>query len=299
MTLVSCWVLVLPSLFATPSLSYLDPNVRHAVRPIAGLLSKHYDTVQPPWSRWTRLSPPSSAALAGYGASHGYKEVFWRLAVNGVRAVGACQRYCSAPCPCGVVGSGANGDCERLRQHAFWECAIAQAVRNQVQRELGGALLQQWHLWLVDPPPSVCEMVWRVVVLATIWEMEQSRERLWSLVHTPPRHCLGRGLQCSKAFPKLPPRSGLPCMIFPGKISHSQQRAGMKLALIILSCLFASRSLAPVPSDCISPISIDGVLFQCFAWQALYSTCFRGIWFRFVWPRYAFCFALPCEFLYT
>jgi hypothetical protein len=71
------------------------------------------------------------------------------------------------------VGSGAQGDCEWLRQHAFWECAIAQAVRTQVQRGLRGALLQQWHLWLVDPPPPVCEIVWRVVVLAAIWAMEQ------------------------------------------------------------------------------------------------------------------------------
>ena len=61
-----------------------------------------------------------------------YKEVFWRLAVNGVRAAGACQRYFSAPCPCGVGGSGSPGDCERLRQHAFWECAVAQTVRRQV-----------------------------------------------------------------------------------------------------------------------------------------------------------------------
>jgi hypothetical protein len=49
---------------------------------------------------------------------NGYKEVFWRLAVNGVRAL-ACQRYFSAPCPCGAVGSGAHGDGKRLRQHAF------------------------------------------------------------------------------------------------------------------------------------------------------------------------------------
>jgi hypothetical protein len=56
-----------------------------------------------------------------------------------------------------------------------------------VQRGLGGALLQQWHLWLADPPPSVCEIVWRIVVLAAIWAMEQGRKRLWSLVHTPPR----------------------------------------------------------------------------------------------------------------
>jgi hypothetical protein len=116
-----------------------------------------------------------------------YKELFWRLAVDGVRAAGACQRFSSATCPCGVVGSGAHGDCERLRQHAFWECAIAQAVRTQVQHGLWGALLQQWHLWLADPPPPVCHMVWRVVVLEAVWAMEQGRKRLWSLVHTPPR----------------------------------------------------------------------------------------------------------------
>jgi hypothetical protein len=168
---------------------------------------------------------------------NGYKEVFWRLAINGVRAAGACQRYFSAPCPCGVVGSGAHGDCERLRQHAFWECAIAQAVRTQVQRGLGGALLQQWHLWLVDPPPSVCKIVWRVVVLAAIWAMEQGRKRLWSLVHTPPR----QGSAVQQAV--LPP-SGLPCMILPGMIGQSRLRAGMKSALIIPSCLFASRFLS-------------------------------------------------------
>jgi hypothetical protein len=221
MTLVSCWVLVLPSLFATPTLSTLDPDVRHAVRPIAGLLSKHYDTVQPPGSRW-----------------NWYKEVFWRLAVNGVRAAGACQRYFSAPCPCDVVGSGAFGDCERLRQHAFWECAIAQAVRTQVQCGLGGALLQQWHLWLVDPPPSVCQIKWSGGLwcwwLSGPWSRVGNACGLWFI------RLLGRGLLCSRPFPKLPPPSGLPCMTLPGMIGQSQL-TGMKSALIILSCLFASR----------------------------------------------------------
>jgi hypothetical protein len=55
----------------------------------------------------------------------------------------------------------------------------------QVQRGLGEALLQQWHLWLVDPP--LLSVIWRVMVLATIWAMEQGRKRLWSLVHAPPR----------------------------------------------------------------------------------------------------------------
>jgi hypothetical protein len=54
---------------------------------------------------------------------------------------------------------------------------------------------------------------------------------------------LGRGLLCSRPFLKLPPPSSLPCMILPGMIGQSQRRAGMKSALIILYCLFASRSL--------------------------------------------------------
>jgi hypothetical protein len=164
MTLVSCWVLDLPSLFTTPTRSSLDPDGRHAVRPIADLLSKHYDAVQSAATR-EQVDPAVATFVGCFGRlwrvpwENGYKEAVWCLAVNGVRAAGACQRYFSAPCPCGVVASGAHEDCKRLLQHAFWECVSAQAGRTQVQRGLGGALLQQWHLWLVDPPPSVCEMV--------------------------------------------------------------------------------------------------------------------------------------------
>jgi hypothetical protein len=64
---------------------------------------------------------------------------------------------------------------------------IAQAVRMHVHCGVGGALLQQWHLWLADLPPSVREIVWRIVVLADIWATEQGRKCLWSLVHPPPR----------------------------------------------------------------------------------------------------------------
>jgi hypothetical protein len=83
------------------------------------------------------------------------------------------------------MGSGARGDCKRLRWHAFSEFAAAQAVRNQVQRGLGKALLQQWRLWQVDPPPAVLEMVWLVVVFAGNWAMGRGRQRLRS--YAPPR----------------------------------------------------------------------------------------------------------------
>jgi hypothetical protein len=113
--------------------------------------------------------------------------------------------------------------------------AIARAVRTQVQRGLGGALLQQWHLWLVHPFPYVCEIVWQVVVLAAIWAVEHGWKRLWSLVHTPPR----QGSAVQQAVSKASPPSGLPCLILPGTIGQSQLRAGKKSALI----MFASRFL--------------------------------------------------------
>jgi hypothetical protein len=156
---------------------------------------------------------------------------------------------------------------------------------------LGKALIRQWHLWLVDSPPSV----WRMVVLAAIWAMEQGRNfllgnacSLWFI------RLLGKGLLCSRPFPKLPPPSGLPCMILPGMIGQSQLRAGIESALIILSCLFASR----FPCGR-SPISINGLPFSCFTCQALYSTRLRVIWFSFVRPQCAFWYAKPCSVLYT
>jgi hypothetical protein len=159
------------------------------------------------------------------------------LHVNGVRAASTCQRYFSAPCPCGVVSSDAHGDCERLRQPACWECAVAQAFHNQVQRGLRGALVQLWHLWLVDPPPAVCarfDGYWCWMPSGQ-WNREGKAYDLWFI------RLLGTGLQHSRLFPKLPLPSGLPCMILPGFFGLFRLRAGMKSALIILSCLFASK----------------------------------------------------------
>jgi hypothetical protein len=77
--------------------------------------------------------------------------------------------------------------------------AVAWGVLNQLQRVWGGALIQQWHLWLVDPPPAVCVMIWRVVVLPAIWAKEQAGKRLWPLVHTPARHGSAEQQAVSKA----------------------------------------------------------------------------------------------------
>jgi hypothetical protein len=74
--------------------------------------------------------------------------------------------------------------------------------------------------------------------LAAIWVMKQGRKRLWTLV----QRLLGRGLRYSRLFPKLPTLSGLPCTVLPDMIGLFRLRAEMKKsALIILSCVFASR----------------------------------------------------------
>jgi hypothetical protein len=150
----------------------------------------------------------------------------------------------------------------------FWECAIAQAVRTQVYRWLGDLCCSSgtcgWlsHL-LLSVRWSGELWCWR---LSGPWIRVGNACGLWFI------RLVGRDLLCSRPIPKLPPPSGLLCMMKHGMISQSQRRAGMKSALVILSCLFASRFPCALASGCASPISIDGVLFPCFAWRALYFT---------------------------
>jgi hypothetical protein len=194
----------------------------------------------------------SYSAAGGRGCHH-LRRLFWpdvnasrgrmiqggllALAVNGTRVAGACQRCFSAPCPCGVVGSGAHKDCERLRQHAFWECAIAQAVCTQVQRGEGELCFCSgtcgWLTRLLLPvrwSGGLC--CW---LLSGQWCRIGNACGLWFIRY------LGRGQLCSRPFPNLAHSSGLPCMLLPGMVGQCQPRAGMKPALIIRSCLFAIR----------------------------------------------------------
>jgi hypothetical protein len=158
------------------------------------------------------------------------------LAANGVRAAGACQRYFSAPCPCGVMGTGAHGDCERLLQHAFWECPLRLSALRCSAGWRGLCLSSGTCGWLTRLLLSVrwSGGLW-FWPLSGQWSRVGNACGLWFI------RLLGRGLLCSRPFPRLPLPSGLPCMTLPGMIGQSQLRAGMKSALIILSCLFASR----------------------------------------------------------
>ena len=113
-----------------------------------------------------------------------YKELFWRLLVNGVPAAGGGDIcHLNQPCPCSfrvdqdmasTLGSMVH------RQHVFWDCPVAEAVREEMLRSIPGVTLSQVHVWcLISPSPLVMTDVWIVVCLAALHAMEQGRRCLW------------------------------------------------------------------------------------------------------------------------
>ena len=62
----------------------------------------------------------------------------------------------------------------------FWR-----AVREELQRGLGGVQPARWHVWLAEKPPGtpVQSAVWRVVALAALYGMDEGRRRMWREVH--------------------------------------------------------------------------------------------------------------------
>lgn len=106
-----------------------------------------------------------------------YKEVFWRLAVNGIAMLR--EGRCSDPPTC-HCGRG-----KISRAHCFWDCPIAQAVIKEVTQGLchhlpdGG--ITRAHVWLAQPPPCVNDKLWQVVALSALNAMESGRKRLLAL----------------------------------------------------------------------------------------------------------------------
>ncbi len=114
-----------------------------------------------------------------------YKEVLWRLAVQGVTGAGGLGVNLPLTCVCGCHGLGqGHATPVQLRQHAFWECPVAQAVRQELAQGLGGMTVQQWQVWLLQKPTGTAMQarVWRVVALAALWAMDEGRRCLWSAV---------------------------------------------------------------------------------------------------------------------
>ena len=112
------------------------------------------------------------------------KEIFWRLAVNGVAGAGGHDICPRGQCPCGYAMSAEErrpGQGCLLRQHYFWDCPVAVAVREQLAAALPAAQSQH-HLWIMHLPAGASHQgVWRVVCLAALLAMEHGRKALWRL----------------------------------------------------------------------------------------------------------------------
>lgn len=85
----------------------------------------------------------------------------WRLPMDGVPLAGNSHISVGVEaCGCGTFG-GAHGAPCSLRAHHFWECAVAQAVREQIDNALPASITrrQLWcGMWLCWPPYQLWSM---------------------------------------------------------------------------------------------------------------------------------------------
>jgi hypothetical protein len=127
-----------------------------------------------------RATPP--AALAGFRAAlaaawrlrcdNSIKEPLWRLAINCIPG----SRVQPWHCPCGFRSPR----CASSRQHSFWDCPVAVAVRDQLGVAMGGPPSRA-SLWLLRPVPAgLCSGSWTLVCLAALDAMEFGRRYLWA-----------------------------------------------------------------------------------------------------------------------
>jgi hypothetical protein len=110
-----------------------------------------------------------------------FKEVFWRLVLNGLATAERMHQH-NCSCVCGPVDGGQRG-----RQHHYWDCPVAQAVVGVMQQQLGewfDGPLQPHHVLCMLCPEVVGVVgaramhkgVWRVVCLAAINAMDLGRK---------------------------------------------------------------------------------------------------------------------------
>lgn len=101
------------------------------------------------------------------------KEILWLLAQNAVSGNHITSPSWTCPCTRQPLA-------HTHRQHTFWDCPTAIAVREQLTRSLPGTSVTQAHVWLLEPP---CELVtrstWCIVCLAALTAMSFGHRVLW------------------------------------------------------------------------------------------------------------------------
>jgi hypothetical protein len=99
------------------------------------------------------------------------KEVYWRLAVDGVPDGHRWESLDDDKCACGAM--------RPRRGHFFWECKVAKVVVGDIQRCCPGQpTLTKINVWLMQPPPGVSVGIWRIVCLSAVNAMDEGRRNL-------------------------------------------------------------------------------------------------------------------------
>jgi len=114
-------------------------------------------------------------------APNSIKATLWQLAVNGIP--GAHVPSSSWECPCHLHG----GLPSTGRAHTFWDCPVAQAVRQQLTASLEGCDVQRADVWTLSLPSALpanhplhaCPNIWFLACMAAVAAMEFGRRVLW------------------------------------------------------------------------------------------------------------------------
>jgi hypothetical protein len=107
-----------------------------------------------------------------------YKDTFWRLTVNGVRAMGGHD--ISFPCACGWCPPPQIPtplQAMAMRAHCFWDCPVAQAVVSELCHALpASSIISKTHLWLLrSPAVGILPEVWAFVAMTAVHAIYRGR----------------------------------------------------------------------------------------------------------------------------
>ena len=70
------------------------------------------------------------------------------------------------------------------RQHAFWSCPIAMAIRREITSCLSPETeLSRANVWLLRPPPLIHGGVWVIVEAAALSAMDMGRRAMSHALH--------------------------------------------------------------------------------------------------------------------
>jgi hypothetical protein len=101
------------------------------------------------------------------------KEILWLLAHNAMPDNHIPSSTWACPCTRQPLAS-------THRQHTFWECPVAIAVREQLTHSLPGVAIAQSHVWLMRPPSQQLDVrIWCVVCVAVLQAMSFGHKLLW------------------------------------------------------------------------------------------------------------------------